>query len=141
MKNQMRVRPLRERGFSLMELMVVIAILGILATVVVKNVMPSLGKGKVTGAQTSIKSLKEAVTMFYMNNSRLPDSLEVLTQPDPENFNEPYIQDSDSLIDPWKTPYEYTIEGGRKFKIISLGADQMPGGADENADIGDVEDN
>lgn len=127
--------PSRSRGFSLMELMVVIAILGILATIVAKNVMPMIGKGKVNAAKASIQSLKEAVTLYYTNNNKLPDSLEVLAQPDPNYFDEAYIESEDSLIDPWGNPYELKVEGSRKFVIISYGADGLPGGEGEDADI------
>ncbi len=125
----------RQSGFSLMELMVVIAILGILSTIVVTNVMPMLGKGKMNAAKASINSLKAAVTTYYMNNNRLPESLDTLTQPDPNNLDEPYIEDSDSLIDPWGTPFELKPEGGRKFTIVSYGADGLPGGEGEDGDV------
>ena len=126
-----------ERGFSLMELMVVIAILGILSTIVVTNVIPMLAKGKVNAAAVSIKALKAAVTSYQMNNNRLPDSLQTLTQPDPKYFNEVYIEDESQLIDPWGTPFDFKPEGGRKFEIISYGADLLPGGeaGSEDADI------
>ena len=117
-----------EKGFSLMELMVVIAILGILSTIVVTNVIPMLKKGKVNAAKVSIGSLKSAVTNYQLNNNRLPESLQVLTQPDPKNFNEVYIEDESSLIDPWGTPFELKLEGGNKFEIISYGGDGLPGG-------------
>lgn len=125
----------KQRGFSLMELMVVIAILGILSTIVVKNVIPMIGKGKANAAKASVQTIKEIVTTYWLNNSRLPDSLETLTQPDPNNDDEPYLDNPDSLIDPWKNPYEYTQESSRKFVVISRGADGLPGGEGEDADI------
>ena len=126
-----------ERGFSLMELMVVIAILGILSTIVVTNVIPMLAKGKINAAITSIGELKKAVNSYHMNNNRLPESLQTLTQPDQNYFNEVYIDDEGGLIDPWGTPFDYKPEGGRKFEIISYGADGLPGGepGSEDEDI------
>lgn len=125
----------RARGFSLMELMVVIAILGILSTIVVKNVIPMIGKGKAGAAKASVQTIKEAVTLYMLNNNRLPDSLETLTQPDPNNDNEPYIDNAEGLIDPWDNPYEYTQESSRKFIVVSRGADGLPGGEGEDGDI------
>ncbi len=127
--------PVRSHGFSLMELMVVIAILGILSTIVVTNVMPFLEKGKINATRTSIANLKAAVLNYYMNNNRLPDTLDAVTQPDPKNLDEPYIEDPDSLFDSWENPFDYKLEGGRKFVITSFGADGMPGGEGADADI------
>jgi len=128
-------RPDRARGFSLMELMVVIAILGILSTIVVKNVMPMIGKGKTNAAKASVQTIKEAVQLYYMNNSRLPDGLEALAQPDPNNDDEPYIDNEESLTDPWENLYDYKQESSRKFLVTSFGADGLPGGEGEDADI------
>ena len=125
----------RARGFSLMELMVVIAILGILSTIVVKNVMPMIGKGKTNAAKASVQTIKEAVQLYYMNNSKLPESLEALSQPDPNNDDEPYIDNAESLTDPWENPYDYKQESSRKFLITCFGADGLPGGEGEDEDI------
>ncbi|MFH0944080.1 MAG: type II secretion system protein GspG [Planctomycetota bacterium] len=128
MNTARRTERTSERGFSLMELMVVIAILGILSTIVVTNVIPMLAKGKVNAAKTSIDSLKGAVTTYHMNNNRLPETLQVLTQPDQNYFNEVYIENESTLIDPWGNAFDYKPEGGRKFEILSYGADGLPGG-------------
>jgi general secretion pathway protein G len=135
------VRPhaLRGRGFSLMELMVVIAILGILATLVVTNVIPYLMKGRQTKVKADIGTIKAAITSYYAQNNRLPDTIDQLTQPDPKNFNETYIDEGQELVDPWGNPYVFTREGGNKYTILSYGADGIPGGepGSEDEDISD----
>ena len=94
-----------------------------------------LSKGKHNAAQVSVRALKAAVTSYTMNNNRLPESLEVLTEPDPCTFDECYIEDSSQLLDPWGRPYMYRPAEKRKFEILSYGADGLPGGEGENQDI------
>ncbi len=127
----------RRRGFSLMELMVVIAILGILATLVATNVVPILARGRETKAKSDIKAIKEAITSYRTVHNVLPDSLDQLTQPDPKNFNETYIEEGNELTDPWGNAYVYQRESNSKFTIICYGADGIPGGEGEDADFDD----
>lgn len=127
----------RHRGFSLMELMVVIAILGILATLVATNVVPILARGRETKAKSDIKAIKEAITSYRTVHNVLPDSLDQLTQPDPKNFNETYIEEGNELSDPWGNPYVYQRESNSKYTIICYGADGILGGEGEDADIDD----
>jgi general secretion pathway protein G len=65
----------------------------------------------------------------------MPDSLDVLTQPDPGNFDEPWISEEAPILDPWDNPYVLELESGMKFAIISYGADGAPGGDGEDRDI------
>ena len=127
----------RHRGFSLMELMVVIAILGILATLVATNVVPILARGRETKAKSDIKAIKEAITSYRTVHNVLPDSLDQLTQPDPKNYNEAYIEEGNELSDPWGNAYVYQRESNSKYTIICYGADGIPGGEGEDADIDD----
>ncbi|MFH0945984.1 MAG: type II secretion system protein GspG [Planctomycetota bacterium] len=98
-------------------------------------VVTKLAQGKQNAAKTMIDSIRMAVTCYYMNNNRLPDSLETLTQPDPNYFNEGYIEDKGCLLDPWGRPFIYRRGEGRKFEILSYGADGIPGGEGANADL------
>jgi general secretion pathway protein G len=122
------------RGFSLMELMVVITILGILAVIVQQNVWPMIGKGKQNAAKTQIEAFKQAVTRYRMNNSKLPDSLDLLVVPDPKNLGATYLEEEVLPLDPWENPYDYKKDGS-SFEIISYGADGVQGGEGEDEDI------
>ncbi len=126
--------PRTDRGFSLMELMVVIMILGILAVVVQKNVWPILDRAKQKTAMTDIHTLVDAVGLYKLENGKLPDNLEVLIQPDPKHNNEAYIQQESVPVDPWGNMYDYKKEGS-KFTITCFGADGLPNGEGADEDI------
>ena len=131
-------------GFSLVELMVVLFIIGLLATVVLINVLPSQDKAMRVKAQGDIATLGQALEMFRLDNLAYPgqaEGLASLRQPPanlalPQNYRSGgYIRDLPA--DPWGRPYQYKVPGanGRPFDIVSLGADGQPGGADNDADI------
>jgi general secretion pathway protein G len=134
MKAQNLAKPETTRGFSLMELMVVIMILGILAVVVQKNVWPMLDRAKVNTAKTDIKTLADAIGFYKMNNNKLPESLELLVTPDPKNGNAAYLELESVPLDPWDNQYDYKPQGS-KFEIICYGADGMQGGEGFDEDI------
>ncbi len=117
-------------GFTLIELMVVIAILSILAAVVGVNVLGAFGEGSIAAAKTEIKSLADAVIMFKLENGKFPPDLETLIN----NPKRSYLDKSEVPADPWGNKYVYQVEGAT-FRIISYGADGTPGGEGENADI------
>ena len=99
------------------------------------RIVKVLARGKQNATKTSVLVLKMAVQAYHMNNNRLPESLETLTQPDPNYFNECYIEDPSCLLDPWGRPYIYRPAEGRTFEILSYGADGVPGGEGGNTDI------
>ena len=114
-------------GFTLIELMVVVAIIAVLATTAGLYLGTALDDADVAKAQTEIKALKGAVTAYMLkNNRRLPDSLDQVA----EYMDPPQIPE-----DPWGNPYQYTKDGSRKFTIVSLGADGAAGGSDIDADL------
>ena len=121
-----------ESGFTLVELMVVIVIIGLLATVVVINVMPATDKAALTKARADIATLEQGVEMYRLNKLTYPASGEGLQAVVREGFVKRLPED------PWGNPYQYVAPGrdGRAFDIISLGADGREGGEDEDADIG-----
>jgi general secretion pathway protein G len=129
------------RGFTLIELMVVILILAILAALIVPRVIGRTGQAKVAKAQADVTTLIDAVQAFRLDNDRYPtteEGLEALrTAPaDAPNWKGPYLQRAIPM-DPWQHPYEYQYPGatGDMPTIISYGADGAQGGDGENKDI------
>ena len=115
-------------GFTLVELMVVVVILGLLATLVAKNVIPFIFKSSVTAAKMDIKNISEAVDLYRTNNhGKLPESLEELIEPD-EN-GETYLKDMTQVPrDPWGNEYQLEEDPERKggYIIRSYGPDGEP---------------
>lgn len=120
-----------EGGFSLVELLVVITIIGILATTVTIKVIGVLGQAKITRAKAEISEIKKAVGIYQTLTGKTPESLEDLRQPQDKNGGDAII---DIGKDPWGNEYEYE-RTGRKVHIMCYGADGAPGGEQEDADI------
>ena len=121
----------REEGFSLVELMVVIVIIGLLATIVIINVMPAADRAAATKARADIATLEQGVEMYRLDRLSYPGSDEGLQA----LVAGRYIRRLPN--DPWGNPYRYVTPGadGQPFSIRSLGADGREGGSGENADI------
>ncbi len=127
-------RPTRSSGFTLMEIMVVIAILGLLLTLIGPEIYTRLTRAKETTARAQMNQITASLQDYRMVNGRFPDTLEELLNPDEKNFGEAYLSESD-LIDPFQTPYEYTKISNSKFELLSYGDDGVEGGAGADADI------
>ena len=131
-----------EQGFTLVELMVVIVIIGLLATVVMINVLPSQDKAMAAKARADIATLEQAMEMYRLDNLSYPaggEGLNALVSP-PAGAQAGryrpggYVKNLPK--DPWGRPYQLAVPGRRgPFDIYSLGADGAPGGEGENADI------
>ena len=131
-------------GFSLVELMVVLFIIGLLATVVLINVLPSQDKAMRVKATGDIATLGQAMEMYRLDNLTYPGAGEGLAslRTPPANLSLPQNYRSGGYIkvlpnDPWGRPYQYVTPGrsGQAFDIFSLGADGKPGGEANDADI------
>lgn len=127
-------RPKTRNGFTLVELMVVLVIIGLLATVVMINVLPSQDKAMTTKAKADIATLSQAMEMYRLDTMRYPASLDALRQPRPGGGSS-FVRSLPQ--DPWGRPYQMTVPGrdGAPFDIFSLGADGAPGGDGENQDL------
>jgi len=128
-----------KKAFTLMELLVVIVILGLLAGLVVPNIISKGEQAKQKLVCIQLKSVANALSMFKMGNGTYPDTeegLEALVKnPDSEkypNYEPGYLEKVP--LDPWKHKYIY-IKNELDFDIISLGADGKEGGSEENSDI------
>lgn len=128
-------------GFSLIELLVVLVILGLIAGLVVPNIM---GRGEDAKARTAVAEVQRismAVDEFYLDTGRAPRELrELVERPgNVSNWNGPYINNS-NLNDPWGNAYNYRSPGeNRSVDIYSHGADGQPGGEGPNRDINNWE--
>ncbi|TMJ14300.1 MAG: type II secretion system protein GspG [Alphaproteobacteria bacterium] len=132
-KARLRRRPRAgELGFTLVELMVVIVIIGLLATVVIINVMPAADKAATTKAKADIATLDQGVEMYRLNRLRYPSSEEGLKAVVSEGYVKRLRKD------PWGHDYLYSApgKGGRAYDIFSLGADGRAGGEGKDADLG-----
>ena len=127
----------RSGGFTLIELLVVLVILGLIAGLVVPNIVGQTEKARARAAKASIQQLSNAIDTYYLDTGQLPDRLEDLVREpaSAENWNGPYAKQS-TLTDPWDQQWEYRVPGDHgAYDLISLGADGAPGGEGNNADI------
>jgi len=130
-KNKRRARK-ADAGFTLVELMVVIAIIATLAAIVGYNVFGAIGESNVGAAKAQISAFKTAITAFKLENKRFPGSLDELIK---NSKNKAYLEQQAIPSDPWGKPYNYTLDGAYGFRIVCYGEDGSPGGEGVNADI------
>ena len=133
-------RPAAHKGFTLLELLVVVAIIGLLAAFVGPRVFGHLGKSEVTTAKAQIEALVRALDAYRLDMGSYPDSAQglqalVVRPADAAKWNGPYLQ-KDVPLDPWGHPYLYKFPGAQhEFDLISYGRDGVPGGTGEDADL------
>ena len=131
-----------QKGFTLLELLVVMVIIGLLAGFVGPKYFSQIGKSNVTVAKTQLESFSKALDAYRIDMGRYPSTeeglvaLSVAPVNSPEKWRGPYLSKKIPL-DPWGRPYEYRIPGtnNSEFDLISLGADGKVGGTGDNADI------
>jgi general secretion pathway protein G len=132
-------------GFTLIEIMVVVVILGILAAIVAPNVMSRIGDAQRTKVSSDIRTIETALNLYRMDNFRYPTTeqgIKALYQKPNDstvrNWKEGGYLDSGNAKDPWGNPYRYVYPGthGKEFDIFTYGADNQEGGEKDDADIG-----
>jgi general secretion pathway protein G len=136
------VRRRQSAGFTLIELMVVLVIIGVLAALIVPNVLERADDARATAAKTDVNNLMQALKLYRLDNQRYPaaeQGLQALlvkptTGPIPSNWKS-YLDKLPN--EPWGRPYQYLNPGIKgEIDVMSFGADGQPGGEGKNADIG-----
>lgn len=124
-----------QRGFSLIEIMVVVVIMGVLAALVVPNVMDRPDQARVVAAKQDIGAIMQALKLYRLDHGRYPSSGEGLDAFAGQGKGSKYMDRIPN--DPWNTPYQYLNPGVHgDVDVFSLGADGKPGGEGVDADIG-----
>ncbi|MEQ8798876.1 MAG: type II secretion system major pseudopilin GspG [Salinisphaeraceae bacterium] len=144
MRRQLPARVGRQQGFTLIEIMVVVVILGILAAIAVPRIMDRPDVARVTKAKQDIRVIESALQLYRLDNFQYPTTeqgLEALvekptTQPEPRNWKSGGYLDR-VPTDPWGNPYQYRNPGEHgEIDVFTLGRDGRPGGEEMDSDIG-----
>ncbi len=142
--------PGRNAGFTLIEILVVVLIIGLLTTVIATNLIGRAEQAKRQLALTQLRTLSDQLELYRLDNGRYPSEgqgLESLVRepagsPAPRNYPRGGYVKSDSIRDPWGTVYQYHVPGrhnSHSFDLFSLGPDGVEGGEGDNADIANWE--
>ena len=143
MNREKKIMSMVRKGFTMVELMAMLIIIGLLATLVVTKVATQIDKARVTTTKANLKLLHAAVNQFKMDTSRYPSEetglMELIEKPsDVTNYQEGgYIESTNIPKDAWGNEFVYMLnpESGKPFVIISYGADGKEGGEDNDADL------
>lgn len=131
----------KQEGYTLVELLVVLAILSLLVAIAAPRLIKYLGSAKVDTAEIQVKELGNVLDLYHLEVGRYPTDQEGLAAlaerpPQAEVWNGPYLKSRDSLTDPWGRPYQYRTPGQHgDYDLYSLGADGRDGGDGEDRDI------
>ncbi len=141
MNKKLKQKKKTDHGFTLIEIMVVIIIIGILAAFVGPKMFKNVSTAKLNAASAQIEMLGTALDSFRLDTGRYPstsEGLEALVTPvaGAEEWNGPYLKKREIPLDPWKAPYRYESPGNfGDYDLYSYGKDKAEGGEGENRDI------
>ena len=141
MRNFSLARRRQIEGFTLIEMLVVLGIIALLATLVAPQVIRYLSKAKADTAAAQLKNLEGAIELYFLDTGHYPpakDGLETLLSApaDSPSWNGPYLKNRGALVDPWGRPFVYVIPGEHAaYDLYSYGLDGEPDGDGENRDV------
>lgn len=131
----------QSRGFTLLELLVVILIVGLLVGIVAPRLLGQVSKSEVTAARAQLDAVDKAIQAYRMDTGRFPPTSPglralVTAPPDEPRWRGPYMQ-SEIPLDPWGSVYQYRLPGtnGRDYDLYSVGRDRVQGGSGDDADV------
>jgi len=135
------MRRRQEDGFTLMEMLVVLVVIGLIAAVAIPQVMKLLGNAKAKAAKIQIQTLENGLNYFQLDMGRFPTDQEglnalVKAPSGADSWSGPYVRSDKQLTDPWGHPVVYKAEAdGKPYKLVILGADGKEGGTGDDQDI------
>ena len=141
MKKTVRIASVKQQGFTLIEIMVVVVIMGILAGLVGVAVFGNVDKAKVESVRSDLRVISQALDLYRLDNNRYPTTdqgLEALVTAIENAKNVPtegYLKKKEVPMDPWDNPYNYISNSNRSYELYSFGADGVQGGEGYDADI------
>jgi general secretion pathway protein G len=139
MQDTTKIKLHNMKGFTLIEILVVLVIIALLASLVAPRLFPKLGKGKQATASAQIELLGQALDQFRLDTGRYPTTQEglsmLVTNQNIENWDGPYLKKA-LPKDPWNKPYIYQCPGTHgEYDLFSYGRDGVPGGEGEDKDV------
>jgi general secretion pathway protein G len=131
----------RKRGVTLLEVMIVLAIIALIAGLAGPRLIESFGRAKSRAAEIQLANVKSALQLFYIDEGRFPTEAEgvmalVAAPSGVEGWKGPYVENAEAVNDPWGRPFVYRAPGqDAPFDLMTYGRDGVAGGSSEDADI------